>query len=177
MLDYTADEVIGKLTLNTFHDPEELKQRTYVLSREMGREIALGDLSMLKTQQDNCEVEWTFIRKDGSRFPVALSVKPLCNLEGEIIGGVEIAKDITQQKQIEAQLYKNAANLESAQRIANLGSWEMDLHTQQLIWSEEVFRIFGRNPESGTPSYNEMLHCIHPDDRDRRDFRVSRLGK
>ncbi|MBN3875778.1 MULTISPECIES: PAS domain S-box protein [unclassified Nostoc] len=170
MLGYTADEVIGKLTPNTFHDPEELKQRTDVLSREMGREIPFGDLSMVKIQQDSCEVEWTFIRKDGSRFPVALSVKPLCNLEGQIIGGVGIAKDITQQKQIEAQLRKNAANLASAQRIANLGSWEMDLQTQQLIWSEEVFRIFGRNPESGTPSYNEMLHCIHPDDRDRRDF-------
>ncbi|MEH1855063.1 MAG: PAS domain-containing protein [Nostoc sp.] len=163
MLGYTANEVIGQLTLNRFHDPEEL-------SREMGREIPFGDLSMLKTQQDSCEVEWTFIRKDGSRFPVALSVKPLCNLEGQIIGGVGIAKDITQQKQIEAQLCKNAANLESAQRIANLGRWEMDLHTQQLIWSEEVFRIFGRNPESGTPSYNEMLNCIHPDDRDRCDL-------
>ncbi|MHC5765068.1 MAG: PAS domain S-box protein [Nostoc sp.] len=170
MLGYTANEVIGKLTPNTFHDPEELKQRTDALSQETGREIPFGDLSMVKTQQDNCEVELTFIRKDGSRFPVALSVKPLCNLEGQIIGGVGIAKDITQQKQIEAQLRKNAANLESAQRIANLGSWEMDLQTQQLIWSEEVFRIFGRNPESGTPSYNEMLHYIHPDDRARRDF-------
>lgn len=170
MLGYTANEVIGKLTPNTFHDPEELKQRTDALSQETGREIPFGDLSMLKTQQDNCEVELTFIRKDGSRFPVALSVKPLCNLEGQIIGGVGIAKDITQQKQIEAQLRKNAANLESAQRIANLGSWEMNLQTQQLIWSEEVFRIFGRNPESGTPSYNEMLHYIHPDDRARRDF-------
>ncbi|MEH1922795.1 PAS domain S-box protein [Nostoc sp.] len=170
MLGYTADEVIGQLTINRFHDPEELKQLSDALSREMGREIPFGDLSMLKTQQDNCEVELTFIRKDGSRFPVALSVKPLCNLEGQIIGGVGIAKDITQQKQIEAQLRKNAANLESAQRIANLGSWEMDLHTQQLIWSEEVFRIFGCNPESGTPSYNEMLNYIHPDDRDRRDL-------
>ncbi|QLE43852.1 PAS domain S-box protein [Nostoc sp. C052] len=170
MLGYTADEVIGKLTINRFYDPEELKQFPDALSREMGKEIYFEDLSMLKTQQDSCEVEWTFIRKDGSRFPVALSVKPLCNLEGQIIGGVGIAKDITQQKQIEAQLRKNAANLESAQRIANLGSWELDLQTQQLIWSEEVFRIFGRNPESGTPSYNEMLHYIHPDDRDRRDF-------
>ncbi|MEH2051603.1 PAS domain S-box protein [Nostoc sp.] len=163
MLGYTANEVIGQLTLNRFHDPEELSQ-------EMGRKIPFEDLSMLKTQQDSCEVEWTFIRKDGSRFPVALSIKPLCNLEGQIIGGVGIAKDITQQKQIEAQLRKNAANLESAQRIANLGRWEMDLQTQQLIWSEEVFRIFGRNPESGTPSYNQMLNWIHPDDRDRCDL-------
>lgn len=170
MLGYTADEVIGKLTPNKFHDPKELKQRTNTLSREMGREITFGDLSMVQIQQDSCEVEWNFIRKDGSRFPVALSVKPLCNLEGKIIGGVGIAKDITQQKQIEAQLRKNSANLASAQRIANLGSWELDLQTQQLICSEEVFRIFGGNPESGTFSYNEMLNRIHPDDRDRRDF-------
>ncbi|MHC5825437.1 MAG: PAS domain-containing protein, partial [Nostoc sp.] len=104
MLGYTTDEVIGKLTLNRFHDPEELKQRTDVLLREMGREIPFGDLSMVKTLQNSCEVEWNFIRKDGSRFPVALSVKPLCNLEGQIIGGVGIAKDITQQKQIESEV-------------------------------------------------------------------------
>ncbi|MEH1869830.1 MAG: PAS domain S-box protein [Nostoc sp.] len=169
MLGYTADEVLGQLTPDSFHDPEELKQRKEALSQEIGRKINPYDLSMVKTQQDSCEVEWTFIRKDGSRFPVALSVKPLCNLEGDIIGGVGIAKDITQQKQMEAQLRKNAASLAAAQRIANLGSWELDLQTQNLTWSEEIFRIFGRNPESHILSYNEIYNCIHPDDRDRRD--------
>lgn len=172
MLGYTDTEVIGKLTPNSFHDPEELQQRMDALAREMGREMTPQDFSVTKIQQETYEEEWTFIRKDGSRFPVALSVKPLCNAEGQIIGGVGIAKDITQQKQIENQLRKNAASLTAAQRIAHLGSWELNLQTQNLIWSEEVFRIFGRHPHSGTPSYEEMQNYIHPDDRDHRDFVV-----
>ncbi|WP_414753493.1 PAS domain S-box protein [Anabaena sp. CCY 9910] len=168
MLGYTADEVIGKLTPNSFHEPEELRQRMNELKQEMGREITPQDF-MVKTQQGNDELEWTFIRKDGSRFPVALSVKPMFNQEGKPIGGVGIAKNITQQKQIEAQLRKNTSTLAAAQRIAHLGSWELDLSTHNLIWSQEVFRIFGRPPESGTPSYKEMLDCIHPDDRNYRD--------
>lgn len=57
-----------------------------------------------------------------------------------------------QQKQIEAQLRKNAAHLAAAQRIARLGSWEFDLQTQEMLWSEEVFRIAGRNPALGPPT-------------------------
>ncbi|BAY26686.1 two-component hybrid sensor and regulator [Calothrix sp. NIES-2100] len=170
MLGYTAEEVVGRVKPLIFHDVEELQQQAQELSLELGREIVPGGELLNKTQLANNPEEWTFIRKDGSRFPVSLSVKPLCNAEGEIIGGVGIAKDITKQKQIEAQLYKNAANLAAAQRIAHLGSWELNLQTQEVIWSEEVFRIFGRNPESGTPSYEEMLGCIHPDDREHRDF-------
>jgi PAS domain S-box-containing protein len=170
MLGYTAEEVVNHVTPLIFHDPEELKQQAQTLSQALGREIAPGKDFIVTTQSVNHKDEWTFIRKDGSRFPVSLSVKPLCNDAGEIIGGVGIAKDITQQKQMEAQLHKNAANLAAAQRIAHLGSWELNLLTQEMIWSEEVFRIFGRNPESGTPTYDEMQECIHPDDRHQQDF-------
>ncbi|MBD2441577.1 PAS domain S-box protein [Nostoc sp. FACHB-110] len=166
MLGYTADEVIGRVQINSFHDPQEIKQRIDELGKELGRQVFPEDL-MAKFQQNTGESEWTFIRKDGSSVPVALSVKPMFNLEGQMIGGVGIAKDITQQKQLEAQLRKNAANLNAAQRIAHLGSWELDLPTQNLIWSEELFRIFGRNHETGTPSYSQILSCIHPEDRDR----------
>ncbi|MBD2504380.1 PAS domain S-box protein [Anabaena azotica] len=172
MLGYTADEVIGKLTADTFYDPEELKQRSDELMREMSRDMTLRDLFIAKIQTATYEEECSFIRKDGSRFPVALSLKPMFNQEGEAIGSVGIAKDITQQKHIEAQLRRNASSLATAQRIAHLGSWELDLSTQKLIWSEELFHIFGRHPDLGTPSYQQMLDYIHPEDRHHRNFAV-----
>ncbi|MBD2451442.1 PAS domain-containing protein, partial [Nostoc sp. FACHB-152] len=176
MLSYTADEVVNQVSPSIFHDPEELKQRAAALSLKLGKEIAPGREFFTIVTQDGStyENEWSYIRKDGSRFPVFLSVKTLNDLEGNKIGFLGIAKDITQQKQMEAQLQKNATHLANAQRIANLGSWEFDLNTQEILWSQEVFRIFGRNPDSGTPTYDELLQWVHPSDRERHDFMVKR---
>ncbi|UKP00201.1 PAS domain S-box protein [Nostoc sp. UHCC 0870] len=174
MLGYTADEVIGRVTPEIFHDPKELKQEAERLSQKLGREIPPGvEFFQIVAQiESSYEQEWTYIRQDGSRFPVLLSIKVLYNLEGETIGCLGTAKDITQQKHLESQLRKNTANLATAQRIADMGSWEFDLQTQKIIWSEEVFRIFGYDPASGTPSYEELLQSTHPDDRDNFNFTV-----
>ncbi|MEH2022892.1 PAS domain-containing protein [Nostoc sp.] len=81
------------------------------------------------------------------------------------------------QKLIEAQLSKNTVHLATAQRIAHLGSWEFDFHTQELIWSEEVFQIFGRDPASGTPTYQEFCQSIHPNDRHIHDVLMQQTIK
>ncbi|BAY08205.1 PAS domain S-box protein [Calothrix sp. NIES-2098] len=173
MFGYTADEVVGLVTpSNILHDAAEIEQKATALSLKLGREIAPGleFFTAITQQEKTYEEEWTYIRKDGSRFPVVLTVTALHNERGETTGFLGIAKDITQQKQMEAQLRKSAAHLATAQRIARLGSWEFDLKTQAIVWSEEVFRIFGRDPESGIPTYDEMLQYIHPDDREHRNF-------
>jgi PAS domain S-box-containing protein len=67
---------------------------------------------------------------------------------------------------IHAEALQNSeANLREAQRIAHLGSWEFDLTTQKIDWSEEMFQIFGRSSAQGAPTYLEMLEAIHPSDR------------
>ncbi len=179
MLGYTSDEVLFQVTPMIFHDLEEFQQRVAALSLKLGREISTPkEFFTIRNQDGNCyEDEWTFIRKDGSRLTVFLSMKALQNVAGESIGFLGIAQHITQQKQMEAQLRKNAATLTAAQRIANLGSWEFDLQTQDIIWSEEVFRIFGRDIASGTPTYEELCQLIHPDDRDRHDFVVKQASQ
>lgn len=57
-------------------------------------------------------------------------------------------------------------HLETAQRIADLGSWEGDAITLQLHWSPNVFRIFGWSGDT-PPTYEEFLDIVHPDDRRR----------
>ena len=57
------------------------------------------------------------------------------------------------------------AGFKEAQRIAQLGSWEFDLITQTITWSEELFRIFGLDPDQAAPSYEDYLQRLHPDDR------------
>jgi len=74
--------------------------------------------------------------------------------------------DITQRKQAEEQLRKSDAHLKAAQRIGKLGSWEFDPPTGHVTWSDEVFRIFGRDLELGAPSFEELQQQIYAGDRD-----------
>ncbi|BAY26951.1 two-component hybrid sensor and regulator [Calothrix sp. NIES-2100] len=179
MLGYTADEVVGKLTPMIFHAEQELQQRAAALSWQLGREITpdLEFFMAISQHKQNYEQEWTFIRKDGSRFPVLLSITPLRDAKGQLMGLLGITKDITQQKQMEAQLRTNAAHLTVAQRIANLGSWEFDFQTQKITWSEEVFRIYRRDPAAGAPSYEEFRQIMHPEDRIVHDLLVQQTLK
>lgn len=77
------------------------------------------------------------------------------------------ARDITQRMQMEAELQKREAHLSVAQHIAGLGSWEFDVLTGDAIWSKELFKIWGRNPEDLAPSYPEYLESVYAEDRDR----------
>ncbi len=68
---------------------------------------------------------------------------------------------------IATQLENTVADLASAQRIAGLGNWEWKIDTNELNWSDEVFRIFGLTPQAFTPTYQDLLNAVHPDDRER----------
>ena len=65
----------------------------------------------------------------------------------------------------EKHLRKSEKNLKDAQRITHFGSWELDIEKNELFWSDEVYRIFGLNPNEYTPSYEKFLSYVHPDDK------------
>ena len=74
--------------------------------------------------------------------------------------------DITKLKQTEAQLQESEWHLREAQRIGKLGSWSFDMTTESITWSDQVFRVFQRDPALGPPaSFDELQTLIHPSDR------------
>ncbi|PZU96740.1 MAG: hypothetical protein DCE90_08830 [Pseudanabaena sp.] len=83
-----------------------------------------------------------------------------------------IVRDITDRKLVEEQLIKSDTHLKTAQRVGKIGSWEFELSTGNVVWSEEVFRIFGRDPNIGTPCYAELQDYVHPEDWERFDQTV-----
>ena len=103
MLGYTSDEVVGKLTPAVIHVPSEVVARARVLSAELGKEIEPGfEVFVVKTRDGMPdENEWTYVRKDGSCFPVLLSVTALVDKSGAICGYLGIGYDITERKRIE----------------------------------------------------------------------------
>jgi len=74
--------------------------------------------------------------------------------------------DISTTKQAEEKLKKSENNLALAQQISHLGSWELDHVTQQLTWSDEVYRIFEIDRLLFEPTYQMFVAIIHPDDRE-----------
>jgi len=57
------------------------------------------------------------------------------------------------------------ASLREAQRIGRLGNWDWDIRTDALVWSDEIYRIFGWEPQSFPPTYPGFLEAVHPEDR------------
>lgn len=103
MLGYVAGEVIGRFTPVIIHDPKEMAERAQELSGELGRKIQPGfEVFVAKARMGaSDEREWSYIRKDGSRFPVLLSVTSLHDPQGGITGFLGVGQDIAERKQID----------------------------------------------------------------------------
>ena len=81
---------------------------------------------------------------------------------------VQLARLLEERERLSASLHK-------AQEMAHLGSWELDLRTNTLRWSDEVYRIFGLEPQEFGATYEAFLAYIHPDDRAAVDACLFRL--
>jgi PAS domain S-box-containing protein len=73
--------------------------------------------------------------------------------------------DLAKRRKVESKLIANEMQLTEAQAIANMGSWEWDVPANTVIWSDELYRIFGLQPQEFGATYEAYLTYVHPDDR------------
>ncbi len=135
-------------------------------------------------------LEKRYIRKDGQVIWCEVSSSPVFNSKGCPIYTIAHIQDINERKRAEEALKKAHDNLEEkvkerttelektyksliesekglseAQKMAHIGNWVWDIATDKAYWSEEMYRIFGRDPQKLAPSINEFYNYIHSDDR------------
>ncbi len=78
-----------------------------------------------------------------------------------------VVEDITNQRTLELGLLDREEKLKEAQKMAHLGHWELNLKMNELTWSDEVYRIFGLEPQQMKATYSDFLSYVHPEDRAR----------
>lgn len=80
---------------------------------------------------------------------------------------LEIDSDVTERRRAEEQLRRNEELLAEAQRIAHIGHWEYTIRGSVVLWSDEIYRMFGVEPGEFPSTYEGFLERVHPDDRER----------
>lgn len=103
MLGYKMEEVVGQVSPAIIHDAAEIEARAAQLTQELGHPVAVGFEAFVAKAKIGLpdENEWTYIGKNGNRFPVLLSVTALRDTRGELTGYMGIAADISERKRVD----------------------------------------------------------------------------
>jgi PAS domain S-box-containing protein len=145
---------------------------------------AFGGFVFTVAQQIHCSTYAAFLQHHLEALPLAgmvvlmtigvilwrsYTLKQLQQLQNaqvilHVLNG-ELSREIRERQAIEQKLRQSEARLAEAQQIARIGSWDFDLRTEKITWSEELFAIFGLDSAQSEPTYAELIQCIHPEDR------------
>src|SRR3954454_22879908 len=178
LVEFSEDPIIG-LTLDgivTDWNPAAERLYGYAKDEMLGASIAVLVPPELRGRTGNLlekvragevvrQLDTQRMAKDGRRIDVSISMAPIRNAAGTIVGAAAFTRDISMRIAPEERLRRSRAQLAEAQRLAALGSWEWDVVSAEVTWSPELFRILGRDPYRFAASYEGFFETIHPSDR------------
>ncbi|MBI5632755.1 MAG: PAS domain S-box protein [Nitrospirae bacterium] len=111
------------------------------------------------------EIQFRIVCRDGTVRWMSHVCQPIYDGQGQHLGVRGSNYDISKRKDAEAELRETAESLAEAQRIAHIGSWELDLRSNKLQWSDEIYRIFDIDRSLFGASFEAFVELVHPDDR------------
>jgi len=110
------------------------------------------------------DIEFRYTRKDGAQRWMLGRGRAFYTEDGKPYRLAGLGWDITERKLVEESLVKNQEALKLAHKVARGGTWQWDLVTNQVNWSEEYCDLLGLNPAEVHPSQEEWSRRVHPDD-------------
>jgi diguanylate cyclase (GGDEF)-like protein/PAS domain S-box-containing protein len=124
-----------------------------------------ADLDACLNGEKNHDIEFRIIHPDKSIHWIHAKGKADLDKAGKAKKMSGVVIDITEQKTIEIALKQSEENLKQAQKMAHIGSWELDIARNKLSWSDEIFEIFEVDKQTFGASYEAFLAFVHPEDR------------
>jgi len=174
---YPAGEMVGT-SIQRLLPPDRQAEEAEILER-----VHQGEsVEHFETQRQT---------KDGRRIDVSLTISPIKDAGGQIIGASKILRDITERKQAEAELRDSERRLHLATETAAVGIWEWNVITHRIRWDAQMFKIYGIAPTlDGLVEYRTWSGAVLPEDlphqeavlqdtarrggESRREFRIRR---
>lgn len=148
-------------------DEEELVGKTDhdMPWREEAASFVSDDKKVMQTQTSKINYEEPMTLKDGSTRWLNTSKVPLLDQNGSVEGILGAYFDISNVKEAHNKMLQANKLLCNAERIVHTGSMELDLQTKKLIWSDEVFRIYGESIDAFVPTLEIVLSYMSAEDR------------
>jgi PAS domain S-box-containing protein len=153
MLGYRANEMLGRQTPWKIDPTAAAHPSSFILHPS-----AFGSVERARYGGHE-DREWTFVRKDGSHLTVSLVVTAVNNSDGRISGFLGIATDVTERN-------RSRARLEMTMTAAHLGTWEWDLGSDRVKWSDNVHEVLGLPVGLGEQPFARFLDLVAVEDRD-----------
>ncbi len=148
--------------------PEQMKGLSaFDVHDEQGRQEFAVHLERARAgDPGHDDMETMYLQPDGTPVWLLASWRPVRDDDGRTLGYLHQYSDYNDLRHLIQTLADREHQLAAAQRIARIGSWEWDVAGDRTVWSQELYRIYGIEPEEFGGDYEAFLEFIHPDDRD-----------
>lgn len=163
MTGFSREEIVGKKPPYPYWPPEEYEAILAAFHKTLG--------------EFSGNFELTFMRKNGERFPVIVAPSHIRDSDGHIVSFTASVKDISIRKQVEKELKETAEQLSQTYTLAQIGVWSWIIEKDIIIWSPEMYKAFGLDPNSPTPNFLEMEKLHTPESWVRLQAAVSNALK
>ncbi|HEV2348768.1 MAG TPA: PAS domain S-box protein [Terriglobia bacterium] len=119
-----------------------------------------------RARAEGSESEFRIVLPDGSVRWLHGRTFPLRDASDQVQRLAGIAYDVTERKHADLALKASEASLAEAQRIGQMGSWEWNARTDEAVWSDELYRLYGLAPGAMSPTGDTFINLVHPEDRE-----------
>jgi len=132
---------------------------------QLAEQLHIEDLEILKNKQTDFSICRETVSQDGSKHWLEVRKTIQRDSQGNIIGLLGTAENITYQKQSESQLKELTKRLSLALQAGAYGVWEYNFATDQLLWDDQMYELFGISKTRRPLTYQDFLACVLEEDR------------